>query len=279
MQLVTPKPEPKRDKWGRPYIIPAGGGKGTYYTRVTTYVKVLDDTYALQQWKMRMVALGLAARPDLLLETQSLPPVEDPAKAHSKRLNSLTDKALEAAKAGAAARTGTALHSLTELVDQNIPLPVGLTDGNKADLAAYQKATAHLKMVELEQFGCNDDLQVAGTWDRIVELDGRQFIADIKTGSTLDWAIGSIAQQLAVYAHCHAYDTNTGERTETGVYQNAGLIIHLPAGTGQCTLHWVDLAAGWEAVQLSAQVHAWRKRAKKKGELTRPYTPPAVAAA
>lgn len=45
------------------------------------------------------------------------------------------------------------------------------------------------------------------------------------------------------------------------------IIIHLPAGTGQCTLHWVDINAGWEAVQLAAKVRDWRAR---KG-LTEPY--------
>ena len=39
-----------------------------------------------------------------------------------------------------------------------------------------------------------------------------------------------------------------------------GLIIHLDAKTGACELIWIDIAAGWEAVQLAVQVKRWRAR-------------------
>jgi hypothetical protein len=39
-----------------------------------------------------------------------------------------------------------------------------------------------------------------------------------------------------------------------------------------CELVWVDIAAGWEAVQIARQVHAWRKRK----DLTRPFQTVAV---
>jgi hypothetical protein len=79
--------------------------------------------------------------------------------------------------------------------------------------------------------------------------------------------MGKIAMQLAVYAHSLAYDPDTGGRTETGVSLDRGVVIHLPAGEGRCELHEVDLAAGWEAVQIARQVRDWRKRK----DLSRPY--------
>jgi hypothetical protein len=42
-----------RDHYGRPLITPLGGGKPVGYTRTTTYVSALEDTYNLEQWKCR----------------------------------------------------------------------------------------------------------------------------------------------------------------------------------------------------------------------------------
>ena len=48
-----------------------------------------------------------------------------------------------------------------------------------------------------------------------------------------------------------------------------GLIIHLPAGKAHCTLHWVDIAAGWEAFERSMWARDWKARK----DLHEPYTP------
>jgi len=67
--------------------------------------------------------------------------------------------------------------------------------------------------------------------------------------------------QLAVYAHSTLYDPETGTRSPLGpINLDRGLIISLSADTGLCELIWVDIAAGWEAVQLATQVRAWRAR-------------------
>jgi hypothetical protein len=105
----------------------------------------------------------------------------------------------------------------------------------------------------------NDALQVAGTFDRVVAVGDLRFIADLKTGG-IDYAAAKIAMQLAVYANSERYDPETGARSPLAVNQERGLVIHLPAGEGQCSFHWADLKAGWEGVQLAAQVWAWRAR-------------------
>jgi hypothetical protein len=38
-----------------------------------------------------------------------------------------------------------------------------------------------------------------------------------------------------------------------------GIVIHLPYGTGECRLYWVDLKVGWEAVQLCRRVREQRR--------------------
>lgn len=250
--LTTVTPDIDRDRYGRPMVVPPGGGKKVAYTRCTTYVDALEDKFNLQKWQQRMVVLGLVDRPDLLLSAAAHR--DDKAK-----LNQVADDAIEAAKAGAAATVGTAIHALTQRIDAG--LDVGPVPGDyQRDLDAYARATSCLTVLHAETFTVLDDLRIGGTPDRIVEFEGERYIADIKTGS-VDYGAGKIAMQLAVYAHSQFYDHATGSRSPLpGVDGRRGIVIHLPAGTGTCELKWVDIAAGWEAVQLATQVREWRSR-------------------
>jgi hypothetical protein len=121
----------------------------------------------------------------------------------------------------------------------------------------------------IEQLTVLDSHKIAGTPDRISTLPtGQRVIFDLKTGS-LDFGIGKIAMQLAVYAHSAIYNVDTFERTPHNADKTVGIIAHLPAGSGKCELVEVDLVAGWEAVQLAKEVREWRTR---KG-LSKPYVP------
>ena len=245
----------ERDRWGRPLIVPPGGGKAVAYTRCTTYVGALEDTYNLERWKCRMTALGLAVRPDLQLAVVA-------HKDDKNKLNEVCDQAVEAAQASAAANTGTALHALTEQLDRGELDIATVPSDYRPDVTAYQNviAAAGVKVEAIEQFGVHDGLKVAGTWDRIFNIDGRRYIADLKTGS-IEYGMGKIAMQLAVYSRCQVYDVATKTRTPLdGVDMDRGIVIHLPAGTGKAFLWWVDINAGWEAVALATQVRAWRAR-------------------
>lgn len=240
-----------RDRWDRPLIVPPSGGKRVPYQRVTTLAKMLDDQHNLTKWSARMVAIGLADRPDLLLAASAHRDDKD-------ELNKITEKAKEAAKAGAAATTGTALHTLTERIDRGEELPA-LPEVYARDLAVYREATAGLQVREIEKFCVNDTLQVGGTTDRIYEIDGQRYIADTKTGSRIDYGIGSIAIQLAVYSRAWGYDPQTDERHALNVNQQWGIVTHLPSGMGRCTLHWINLEQGWYGAQLAALVRDFRK--------------------
>jgi hypothetical protein len=39
-----------------------------------------------------------------------------------------------------------------------------------------------------------------------------------------------------------------------------GVIVHVPSGKGQASVHPINLALGWELAQLSRDVREWRKR-------------------
>lgn len=250
--LTTVAPELQRDRWGRPLVIPVGGGKPVAYTRCTTFVGCLEDMYNLQLWQQRMVMIGLVDRPDLLLS----------AAAHredDKRLNAIAKDALEAAQAHAKATIGTALHSMAETYDHGRDLGA-IPAAYAADIDAYIAATTGMDHLAIEQFTVNDEFMIGGTPDRIVTFQGRNYIADLKTGR-IDYGMGKIAMQLGVYAHSERYDIVNGERTPLpNVDQDRAIVIHLPAGEGHCELHWVDIDAGWQAVYLAADVRKWRAR-------------------
>lgn len=269
-----PTDELPRDRWGRPLVIPPEGGKPVPYTRCTTYVGCLEDTYNLGLWQQRMVATGLAQRPDLLLQVSSLGMQPTKGTPDYKKWRAGMDEACgaarEAAAASSAATIGTALHALTERLDRGLDVGI-IPDSYKPHLAAYEQATATFEAVHIEQFTVNDDLKIGGTPDRILKIDGHDklVVGDLKTGDT-EYGIGKMCMQLSVYAHSLVYHPATGQRAPLGdVDLDRGLIIALNATTGQCELKWIDLAAGWDAVQLATQVRAWRAR---KG-LATPYQP------
>jgi hypothetical protein len=255
------RPEPPRDRYGRYLIAPPDGGKAKAYTRATTIADTLDDRYNLELWKIRMTALGLVERPDYYASIASLPK-DDKAK-----INQLCEKAIEAAKGSAGANLGTALHRFTERInrgeDVKVPAPWD------ADIEAYKRTLLagdwwSLDRTLVERIVVHHELGVAGTFD-LVLLEGEtgnRYIADLKTGATLDFSWGAIAIQLAIYAHA---DTLYNPVTEThepmpAVDQDTAIVIHLPAGQATCTLYNVDIAAGWEACQHALWARGWRKR-------------------
>ena len=251
-EFTPPDQLVERDRYGRPMVFPTPDAKKPVpYTRATTFVSALEDTYNLSRWQQRNVALGLSERPDLVLSVTAHR--DDKAK-----LNKICEDAAEAAKAGSAATIGTALHGLTERLDRGEDVGV-IPETFVADLAAYQAATERLTMVEIERFMVLDSWKVGGTPDRIVKVDGKLRIADLKTGS-IEWGVAKIAQQLAVYSRSMLYDPKTRERTWPGVEMDWGIVVHLPAGQGVCTLYRIDLERGWEGVKLSKWVRDWRAK-------------------
>lgn len=252
-----------RDRYGRPLVVPPEGGAPMPYTRCTTYVSALEDTYNLSRWQQRMVALGMADRPDLVLAAGAHRDDKD-------ELNRIVDQAMDAAQAHAAAGVGTSLHKLTEQLDRGqIPGPV--PEAYHADIDAYAAATSCLEMVGIERFTVLDELKIGGTHDRTVRYQGRTYIADIKTGS-IEYSALKIAMQLAVYSRSVLYDHRTRTRDPLDVDTDRAIVIHLPAGQGRCELHWVDIAAGWEAVQVATQVRDWRRRTGLLTPITDPVT-------
>lgn len=243
-----PLPGMPRDRYMRPLVIPVQGGPRVPYTRCTTFIAAVDSHHALDKWKQRKVAVGLAERADLLLSVAA-------HRDDDRRLDDLCAQALDAGGGGAAATVGTALHTFTERMDRGLPLGV-VPQEFRADLAAYETATAALRAVHIEAFTVYDPFRIGGTPDRIVEFQGGLFIADLKTGQRMDYGQVKVAAQLAAYSHSVLYDPATDERSVHGASKERGIVIHLPAGSGTCRLYWTDLRVGWKAVQIAREVRA-----------------------
>lgn len=241
---------------------------------VTTVAKIPDDTYNLEQWGNRQVAIGLAMKPDLVQAVAAH--VEDRDK-----LNELCQQAREIAGANDASRRGTAAHRITELHDQG--KDVIATELATSILASWTEVldAAGLEVVPewMERIVVFPEHRICGKFDRIVrrKRDGALVIADLKTGERAIKYPHSIAVQMALYANAPAVAAElppSGGTTEDfsplpdGLDRNVGYIIHIPE-MGTASVAEVDIAGGWEVARdVCFPVLRWRKR----GDLVRPIT-------
>lgn len=255
--------EVQRDGMNRPLVMLPNGSKRVAYRRTTTFVGVLEDRYNLEQWKMSKVAWGMGQRDDLVLKAASLH-IDDKAG-----LDEVTAAAAEYAEASKKATKGTALHKLCERLDRGQPLG-RVPAPHDADIRAYEATMKRYKISHLaiEQFLVHDNWRVAGTTDRISNIDGCTVIADIKTGDIS--RVQKIMLQLSMYQISTPYDVATDKRIEAPwkTDPRRGLVIHLPAGSGQCFLHWVNLEMGRKGLQACWKV--FDARGMKKKEMTWP---------
>jgi hypothetical protein len=283
---AAPRPELdwERDGNGRPRILPdpvwddttrqkwqAGRAwdDGTVgYTRVTTFAEALQDSSALTRWKMRRAVLGMGRRPDYVTAAAALTTRDDDRAA----LDDLAEKALEAAGPNAA-DVGTALHGFTERIDRGEELGAVPAE-YEGTLAAYGRAVEHLTFLEYECRTVCDELEVAGTPDRVALCDvpdpdgvvDELRIVDTKTGR-VDYSAGKFSTQLAIYAHSHLYHPGTGARTSLEEKHGRplstrwGIVVHVPAGAATAELLWIDLEHGWAGARHCRQVREWRQGA------------------
>jgi hypothetical protein len=119
------------------------------------------------------------------------------------------------------------------------------------------------------------DLEVVGTLDRIVEgpwgPDPR--VADLKTGKdVVNYGMAEIPLQLALYAHASHWWDGQQWHPMIPLDQQRAVVMHVPVGQGWCQLYEVDIAAGWDAVQVAVAVRRWRKR-KDLAQQIVPVTP------
>lgn len=266
-----------RDGWGRYLLAHPTTGRPAAWRRVTSWTRMLDDRFALEKWKMRQVAAGFAARPDLA----------DRISGDRDNDDMVVGLALEAAGSRDAAREGTRLHALLARIDSGEP--VGRGDLNESDVAIVDAYYRELgrgglavgvrdsegsplveRVVVVTEVGQGSRTAgLGGTCDRwfgarralqtpdggIVE-PGQLIIADLKTGKSgpdSPWEQGSMARQLAAYrAGRWMLGRDSGWIDPPAANKKWGVIVHLNVHEERpvCRLFWVDLAAGKHGLQL-----------------------------
>jgi hypothetical protein len=203
-------------------------GKDTPYTRTTTFAEAIADSIALDQWKGRMEAMGLALRPDLMAKVRSIVQGREPylvARLARDDLNAIVEDAKLAAGSKERAKKGTILHKHTEEIDSGRRALADVPDEFHLDVRAYlammEKAGFRPVKHLIERSVLTTELGtgVVGTFDRVLEVirdqepmttqsgrtvrlvAGDYVIGDVKSGASLDFAWGEIEIQESIYAH------------------------------------------------------------------------------
>ena len=251
----------RRDRWSRYIVLAPGATKPVGYTRATTIAKTLDDQQALIEWKARMVAIGIGARPDLAARAAVIDTND------RKALNQLAEDAATAGGSTIRRDQGTAMHAALEKSWHDLSaVPAMFATEAKAVHDALKAAGLSVVEGMAERMVVNDTYKVAGTFDLVLTDGTALYVADVKTGSSLMGAL-SFAIQLAIYAT--ADDLYTQGAAEDGsqdvrepmpdLSTTRGVILHIQPSSSVCDLHWIDLTIGAEALDLAMQVRTLRK--------------------
>ncbi len=275
--------------------------EGREWRRVSTLIKKVDtNTNALDAWKKRQVLLGAARRDDIILGVKALgaaDPVLGWNEPTKKKLNAWAEDCMTAAGSSAGATEGTAMHDLTERVDRGEPIDqvaAGLPGPAAASLRAYAKLRElnGWRSVEIERTVVCDELEVAGSFDRIdfvPTLTGLlgpgicqyghahpdlPVIVDVKTEKDPLLNGLHIGPQLATYSRARrmwipsrSVRLGSGDPSGPGyvdapcVRQDVAIVVHVR--DGKAIPYFVDLTAGWEAAQAAARQLQREKEAKK----------------
>lgn len=250
-----------RDRYKRPVIL-TPEGKYLPYTRVTTYVSACEDAAGLSGWRDEMLLKGALSSPELRKQLMATSPEDGPA------LRAMAEQLRHAGGSNLAAETGTRIHDLTERLDAGEELSDVAIEDAPLIASWVTWRFGQPKWIESEIFGVDHDLMVSGTADRVglyPDCCELAHIYDLKTGKSLRYGLGKMAQQLALYAGMDRYDPDTGVTSKPPqlICMKTGLIIHLPLATAELEVVPLDLQMGLHAVALSGRVRKYRTNQNK----------------
>jgi hypothetical protein len=276
-----------RDQWGRPRLYTPEGRK-VAHTRPSTVKGYLDPKDGLIAWKASMTALGLARSKSLQARVASIAAGGEGYSGNKGALKEIVEQATTIAQASQGANFGTAVHTFTELADAGQLDWDYVPEALRGPMDAYVEATSRLKVIDSEVFVVIDQLQSAGSLDRLYELDGEVMVGDLKTGAQEDKYPLGCTIQVAIYSRGQRYrdldfpgspeftdGTPNANATawrkplHPNLNQSRGIMIHLPLepvkGKYVCNLLALDLDYGWKLAKLGVEVNAARR--KKLGKI------------
>lgn len=231
-----------RDNYGRPKLYPPEGGPRVSYSRCSTLAKDIDKASdGLFKYYQANAMLGMAANPSLLNRVKAIV-----AKGGNwdKEKGALKEIAKTAEILGGSlnkADRGTSIHDYAEAIETN---PDGFNwdaveEDLKGPLDGYYECISSkpdIKYLAQEVFlsinvpmktptGNAFTLRAAGSADRIVEIGGKRYMVDIKTGKDDEYRMG-VSGQLALYVEGQLYQ-------DAGVRQNVPWAEYWPNADGK----------------------------------------------
>lgn len=264
------------------------------WTRATTFAETLSDLYAINLYKLQMATIGFANNPHLLEEFEGV--TREERGVYRDRLNTAHWKAARLAGDKVPAQWGTEMHNWIERLSRDEITLDDVAPAYRDEVAAWSGAMAEADLSAvpglIERRVAVPLYNVAGTLDQVDRVHrgrtvrinekifrlnaGEHVIGDVKSGRDLSYAENEISQQMAIYAHgiregkVAKWDpeANEGEGAWTwekisidpkSVRQDIGVVMHVPIGQKKCTLHWIDLTKGWDALHLAEAVRDWRR--------------------
>ena len=262
-------PDGDRDSYGR-YRLPDPTGQKEgrkAFTRATTGAKALDDTYNLNQYKIRQTVTGLHSKPELL----DLFPELGDYREQREALEEIAESAQIAAGSKEASEHGTALHAWLEFIDGGHGTLADVPKEFRPKAEKYLEALAEwgLTVPEggIERIVWHEATGFVGTFDRIYLLaDGTPVIGDVKTSKDLKYSYLSISVQLATYADASLMLSADGKSWEPmpEVNYKKAVVLWVPSDKVHAELVPINLEIGRAALELAEQVRAARSSGTTK---------------
>lgn len=236
---------------------------------VSSVAKIPEDTWALDQWRKRMVAIGVAHDDDLVLAIR---------KAHGDRdiINELAEEAMTGAGAHLAADRGTQVHATTEAHDLGQDVDDAFDAHRWSSLLDAHGFDVVPRLVE--RVVVFPEHRICGRFDRFAlrRHDYRLAAIDLKTGKSAIRYPHSTVIQLALYANAPLM-AGEMEEVEPGVFvteefeplpesldRETGYVIYLPDGADS-GVHPVNLKLGLKAFnEVILPTLAWRQTSQEK---------------
>lgn len=226
--------------------------------------KVPDDSSALDKWRRRQTAIGLAMRPELLTELAAN--VDD-----KFAIDAICERAMDHAGASSGRNWGSAVHLI---IERDISGQTILETPETARVRAqWQQLLAdhRLEVVRAEAVIVHPELLIAGRFDQVMRctVTGELFVMDVKTGASAHEYLHSHCVQLHLYAAAPLMATGPQgdvdfEVTEfepmLTVSQSVAMVAHIPQD-GDPSIIPVDIAAGAECFHsVIRPTWDWRNR-------------------
>jgi hypothetical protein len=256
------------------------------YSRATSIAKVLDDTYMLNQWRIRKVLLGVGTRMNLqadLMQAADCINSGDPDYGpdwERKTLNAIGEEAASAAGTDKASEHGSAVHDWAAWVDAGLISVHQVPEQFRYAVYKHLELLAGAQLLVVpeytERIVMSSELNTVGTLDRVFLYRDRLVLGDLKTSGRLDFSWLSFAVQLAFYQSCDLMLSEDGKFWQDipPLEDDVAMLVHLPStDINNAQVVPIDLEFGRTALALAVHVRDIRSRAKKEAPATTALSP------